>query len=464
MTTQTDVTLLDIHTIAGAYRRAELSPVDVVQACLDRINRCDRRLNAWITVLGEQALAEAHDAESALSRAEDRGPLHGIPVAVKDNFDTAGVRTTCASAILRDHMAARDAAAVQSLRQAGAIVLGKTNMLEFAYGIVHPEYGQCNNPWNLERTSGGSSSGSVAAVAAGMAYGSLGTDTGGSIRIPAAYCGVAGLKPTYERISRDGVFPLSWSLDHVGPIARTVADVRLLLDVLDKPGRRESQNGHPRRTTLAGTRVGIVVQHLGEDLRPGVRAAFERATELLSDSGAQLLEVEIPSLPYADQALLAVIAPEATSVHERWLRTRPDDYAPLTRAQLELGALAPALDYVRGQRYRRKLMSEFATVFGQVDVIISPTVAWVAPREDPAVAGEEGTIEARRTGPYNLAGLPAISVPCGAGEDGLPVGLQIAGPWLQDSDVLDIAAAFEARSGWRPVCPPGIAELMEKRD
>ncbi len=460
MTARTDVTLSDIQTVGAAYRRAELSPVEVVQACLDRINRCDGRLNAWITVLGEQALAEAKNAEHDLSRGEDRGPLHGIPIAVKDNFDSADIRTTCASAILRNNTPAKDAAALHVLREAGAVLLGKTNLLEFAYGIVHPAYGQCNNPWNLERTSGGSSSGSVAAVAAGMAYGSLGTDTGGSIRIPAAYCGVAGLKPTYERISRDGVFPLSWSLDHVGPIGRTVADVTLLLKVLDRASGRDRRPNHSKATGLAGTRVGIVVQHLGDDLRPGVRAAFERATALLADAGAQLSEVQIPSLPFADQALLAVIAPEATSVHEHWLRTRPHDYAPLTRTQLELGALAPALDYVRGQRYRRKLMSEFASVFGRVDVVISPTVAWVAPREDPAVAGDEGTIEARRTGPYNLAGLPAVSVPCGAGEDDLPVGLQIAGPWFKDFEVLDVAAAFEARSGWRPVCPPGIAQLI----
>jgi aspartyl-tRNA(Asn)/glutamyl-tRNA(Gln) amidotransferase subunit A len=352
---------------------------------------------------------------------------------------------------------------VRRLREAGAIVLGKTNLLEFAYGIVHPDYGQCNNPWNLERTSGGSSSGSVAAVAAGMAYGALGTDTGGSIRIPAAYCGVVGLKPTYDRISREGVFPLSESLDHVGPIGRTIADVRLLLEVLDGAGQAGARDVGATTIDLKGARVGIVQEHLGDDLRSGVMAAFERATRILSDAGARLSEVSVPSLAGADEALMDVIAPEATLVHDAWLRSRPGDYAPLTRHQLELGARTSAMSYLRGQRCRETLRSEFNTMLGRVDVLISPAVAWVAPKEDPAVAGEEGAIEARRSGPYNLCGLPAVSVPCGLAEDGLPAGLQIASGWMNDFDLLDFAAAFEERSGWQPVCPPGIADLIGSR-
>jgi aspartyl-tRNA(Asn)/glutamyl-tRNA(Gln) amidotransferase subunit A len=456
-----ELALWDIRSIGAAYRRRELSPVDVVRACLDRIARCDRRLNAWITVLGEQALVDAKNAERALGRGDDRGPLHGVPVAVKDNIDVVGIRTTCASSILADAAAATtDAAAVRRLREAGAILLGKTNLLEFAYGIVHADYGQCNNPWNLERTSGGSSSGSVAAVAAGMAYGSLGTDTGGSIRIPAAYCGVAGLKPTYDRISREGVFPLSESLDHVGPIGRTVADVRLLLQALDGGGPARAQNPRTEVIGLAGRRVGIVLEHMGDDLRPGVRAAFERATRVFSDSGAELIEVSVPSLRDADEALMDVIAPEATLVHEEWLRTRPGDYAPMTRDQLELGTRTPALAYLRGQRYRNLLRSEFNAVLERVEAVISPSVAWVAPKDDPDLVGEEGAIEARRSGPYNLCGLPAVSVPCGLAEDSLPAGLQIAAPWMRDFELLDLAAAFEARSGWQPVNPPGIADLI----
>ena len=441
------------------YRRGEVSPVEVTAGCLERIRTSEPRLNAWIMVLEEQAMVQAAEAEKALRRGEDRGPLHGVPIAVKDNFDMAGVATTCGSPILRGHTAAEDAVAVRSLRAAGAIILGKTNLLEFAYGIVHPQFGQCNNPWNLGRTSGGSSSGSAAAVAAGIAFGSLGTDTGGSIRIPASYCGVVGLKPTYDRVSRDGVFPLSWSLDHVGPIARTAGDAAILLAGLDGP-RSGAARPVFSKARLAGRRVGIATEHLGDDLHPGVRSAFERAVDAVRHAKAEIREVSIPSLLYADPALLAVIAPEATAIHEEWLRSRPGDYAEMTRAQLELGALVPALDYVRGQRFRRKLMSEFIEAFKEVDVIISPTVAWVAPAEDPVVAGQQGSIEARRSGPYNLTGLPAVTIPCGTAEDGLPAGLQIAGPWMSDFQVLSVAAAIEARIGWVPECPPGIAELL----
>jgi aspartyl-tRNA(Asn)/glutamyl-tRNA(Gln) amidotransferase subunit A len=455
-----DIALMEVRSIGAAYRRRDLSPLEVVQACLDRIDRCDGRLNAWITLLREQALVSAKEAEFALRRGDDRGPLHGIPVAIKDNIDVTGVRTTCAARILAGASAAtRDAASVRRLRDAGAIVLGKTNLLEFAYGIVHPDYGQCNNPWNLERTSGGSSSGSVAAVAAGMAYGALGTDTGGSIRIPAAYCGVVGLKPTYDRISRDGVFPLSESLDHVGPIGRTVGDVRLLLEALDPaqspPGERQRKPAH-----LSAVRVGVVREHLGDDLRPGIRAAFERALRVFSDAGAEISEVSVPSLRYADEALMDVIAPEATLVHAEWLRSRPDDYAPMTREQLELGTRTTATAYIRGQRVRDRLKSEFRAVLDQVTVVVSPAVAWVAPEEDPAIAGDDGAVEARRSGPYNLSGMPAVSVPCGFGEDGLPAGLQIASSWTSDLELLDIAEAFEERSGWSSVCPPDIARLM----
>lgn len=462
--TPDELPFLMIRDLGARYRRGDASPAEAVRAIFDRIDRFETRVNAWITLRREEALAEAHAAERELRAGRDRGPLHGIPVSVKDNMDTAGLRTTCASRILRDHVPSRDAAVVRKLRDAGAILLGKTNLLEFAYGIVHPDFGQCNNPWDPSRTAGGSSSGAASSVAAGMGYASLGTDTGGSIRIPASYCGIVGYKPTYGLVSRAGVFPLSWSLDHVGPLARTVEDAAIVLAAVAGPDPDDASalggpipNHHAlTERTLRGIRIGVVRQLMGDDLRPGVRAAFEHARQILRDGGATVREVNVPSILFSDQALLPVIGPEATAIHEPWLRARPEDYAPMTRAQLELGAMYAATDYVRGQRFRAKLMAECEAALGEADVLITPTVAWVAPREDPAVAGEEGAIEARRTGPFNLTGMPAITLPCGVAEDELPVGLQIAGRWLEDERVLQVAYAFEQRAEWRVAVPRGV--------
>jgi aspartyl-tRNA(Asn)/glutamyl-tRNA(Gln) amidotransferase subunit A len=435
-----DLASVGVAELGAAYRSGDLSPVDVVEHCLARIDDRDGETNAWITVLGDPAVAAAGEAERALAGGDDRGPLHGIPVALKDNVDTAGIETTCASRILRGNVPSEDADVAVRLREAGAILLGKTNLLEFAYGIVHPDFGQCNNPLDTGRTSGGSSSGSCAAVADGMVPLAVGTDTGGSIRVPAAYCGVAGLKPTYDLISRRGVFPLSWSLDHVGPIARSAADASLLLRAM----AGEALPAHEAGTEpLRGLRIAVVSEHLGDDIRPGVRAAFERALGDLEGAGAAVTEASVASLAYADDALFPIFGPEAVAVHQEWMRSRPDDYAPMTRTQLELGLLVPATEYVRAQRYRSLLRSEFDAVFSVADVVVSPTVAWVAPTEDPAIAEDEGAIEARRTGPYNLTGHPAVSVSCGAAEDGLPAGLQLAGPWMSDLGLLEVATAYE---------------------
>jgi len=461
-----ELCFLTISELGARYRRGAASPVEAVRAIFNRIDRFETRLNAWVTLRRDEALAEAGAAEQDLRAGRDHGPLHGIPVSVKDNMDTAGVRTTCASRILRDHVPPQDATVVRKLRDAGAILLGKTNLLEFAYGIVHPDFGQCNNPWDPSRTAGGSSSGAAASVAAGMGYAALGTDTGGSIRIPASYCGIVGYKPTYGLVSRAGVFPLSWSLDHVGPLARTVEDAAIVLAAVagPDPGDASTVDGPipnyraVAEGTLRGIRIGIVRQLMGDDLRPGIRDAFERTVQTLRDGGAAVREVDVPSILFSDQALLPVIGPEATAIHEAWLRARPEDYAPMTRAQLELGAMYAATDHIRGQRFRARLMAECEAALEQADVLITPTVAWVAPKEDPAVAGDQGVIEARRTGPFNLTGMPAITLPCGTAEDELPAGVQIAGRWLEDERVLQIAHAVEQRVQWRAVVPRGVRD------
>jgi aspartyl-tRNA(Asn)/glutamyl-tRNA(Gln) amidotransferase subunit A len=457
-----EICFLDIASLGELYRRRALSPVEVTQAVLDRIGRLNGTLNAFITVLADSALEQARQAEKELGEGVDRGPLHGVPVSLKDIFDTAGVRTTAASRIWRDRVPEQTATTAQRLTDAGAILVGKCNLLEFAYGIVHPDYGQCGNPWNVNRTSGGSSSGSAASVAAGMGWGSLGTDTGGSIRIPASYCGIVGLKATYGRVSRHGVAPLSWSLDHVGTLTRTVEDAAIVLqaiagyDPLDFTSARDAVPDYRvnLRDGVSGLRLGVLEQHMGDDLYPGVADVTQKAIDELERAGMRVNTVRIPSLEQADPAMLVAILPEATVIHEEWLRSRPEDYAEMTRQQLELGALMPAVDYVRVQQYRRRLFVEFLDVLRDVDVLASPTVAWEAPKEDPTVAAGEGAAEARRTGPYNLVGLPAITVPCGFGRDGLPLGLQIAGKPMAEALVLRVAYAYEQRAGWFRQHPP----------
>ncbi len=452
-----EICFLSISELGRMFRSKILSPVEATQAILERIHRLDGRLNAFITVLDEPALAQARQAEAELFAGIDKGPLSGVPVSLKDLIDTAGVRTTAASRIWRNRVPQRSATAAYRLEQAGAVLLGKCNLLEFAYGIVHPDYGQCNNPWDLGRTAGGSSSGSASSVSAGMGYGSLGTDTGGSIRIPASYCGVVGFKPTYGRVSRHGVFPLSWSLDHVGTLTRTVEDAAILLgviaghDPLDPgsslsavPDYRSALTGDVR-----GLRLGVLEQHMtGSDLRPGVAEASWAAIAELEKAGMQVKKISLPALEQADAALLLAILPEGTLVHEKWLRECPQDYAEMTRQQLELGALIPAVDYLRAQQYRSRLLGELLASFQEIDVLVNPTVAWEAPKEDPTVAGGEGAAEARRTGPFNLTGLPAISIHCGFGPSGLPLGLQIVGAPFAEEVVLRVAYAYEQRSGW----------------
>jgi aspartyl-tRNA(Asn)/glutamyl-tRNA(Gln) amidotransferase subunit A len=453
---EAELCYLDIASLGWLYRRGEVSPVEATQAIFNRIDRLNGHLNAFITLLHEPALEQARQAEKELRQGIDRGPLHGVPVSLKDLFDVAGVRTTAGSRIWQDHIASQTATAGQRLLDAGAILIGKCNLLEFAYGIVHADYGQCNNPWDIAHTSGGSSSGSAASVAAGLGWASLGTDTGGSIRVPASYCGLVGLKPTYGRVSRNGAFPLSWSLDHVGPLARTVEDAAIVLraiaghDPLDDTSSREPVPDYRAASNadVRGLKMGVLEQHMGAELRPGVAETVRAAVAELERAGMQSQPVYLPSLDEASAALLLVVMPEATVIHQDWLRSRPGDYAEGTREQLELGALIPAVDYVRAQQYRRRLLEEFQTVFQQVNVIVSPSVIWEAPQEDPDISNEQGSVELLCSAAHNLTGLPAVTLPCGFGPAGLPIGLQIAGPPMSEALVLRVAYSYEQRAGW----------------
>jgi aspartyl-tRNA(Asn)/glutamyl-tRNA(Gln) amidotransferase subunit A len=427
-----------IAKLGAAYRNGSLSPVEVVRGLLDRIAKLDPTLNSFITVLEAESLAQAESAARELKASRDRGPLHGVPIAIKDLIDMAGVPTTFASRAGSPRVAETDAVLVRNLKQAGAIILGKTNLLEYAYGAVHPDFGQTNNPWDPRRTSGGSSGGSAAALAAGLCFAAIGTDTGGSIRIPASYCGVAGLKPSFGRVSLDGVQALSPSLDHAGPLARTCADAALAL---------AGMAGTPvdvRRADLSGLRIGIM-RHPGADrfLQAEVQAHFDRVVGDLNRAGAHVRPIQVPELERARDALIAIIEPEASLIHRGLLRSEPAGFSDITRAQLEAGFGISAVDYLDALRLRERLMTEFQRVFENIDAILSPSVPWVAPAEDPPVGGEEGAGEMMYSGIYNLVGLPAVSVPCGMSSEGLPSGLQIVTSWHKDELALSIGLALE---------------------
>ncbi len=452
-----DILYKSIAEIGRLYRSGELSPVDVVKTALNRLDAVEPKLNAFITVLQEQALADALTAEKDLREGRDLGPLHGIPFSLKDIYDTAGIRTTSGSRHWKDRVPQQTAESAQRLLKAGAILLGKCNLLEFAYGIVHEDYGQCNTPWNSERTAGGSSSGSAASIAAGIGWGSLGTDTGGSIRIPASYCGIVGLKPTYGRVSRHGIFPLSWSLDHAGTLARSVEDTAILMNVIAGRDPKDPSSSFAPvpdylenlDSGLKGMRIGVLEYHMNHrDLRPKVSEVSWKAVNLLGELGAELMTVTIQDIDLADEAMLQSILPEATLAHEAMLKQAPEAYAEMTRQQLELGTMLPAVDYLKAHQYRTRLLESFLAVLDDVDVIVNPSVAFEAPAEDPVVAAGEGSDEARRTGIYNLTGLPAVTVPCGYGQDKLPLGLQFAGKPIAEAVILRAARTYEQAAGW----------------
>jgi aspartyl-tRNA(Asn)/glutamyl-tRNA(Gln) amidotransferase subunit A len=433
-----DIHFASIAALGDAYRRGSVSPVEVVRTLRDRIARLDPRLNSFITVLEAESLAQAEVAARELKAGHDRGPLHGVPVAVKDLVEMAGVPTTFASRAGSPRMGKADAALLRNLRQAGAIILGKTNLLEYAYGAVHPDFGQTNNPWDLRRTSGGSSGGSAAAVAAGLCFAAVGTDTGGSIRIPASYCGVAGLKPSFARVSLDGVQALSPTLDHAGPLARSCADAALLL-----AGMTGTRLDVPR-AQLAGLRVGVM-HHPGAEkfLQTEVQAHFDQVIRDLERAGAQVRPMRVPGLEQARDALIAIIEPEASLIHRDLLRDEPGGFSDITRAQIEAGFKISAVDYLNALQVRERLTAAFRGAFEGVDAILSPSVPWVAPAEDPPVGGEEGAGEMMYSGVYNLVGLPALSVPCGISAEGLPSGLQIVTSWHKDELALAIGLALE---------------------
>jgi aspartyl-tRNA(Asn)/glutamyl-tRNA(Gln) amidotransferase subunit A len=450
--------------LATLLQRQEVSPVEATQAVVDRVEKFDRQLNSFITLLRDQALTQARAAEQEIRAGHYRGPLHGIPIAVKDLFYTAGIRTTAGSKILHDFNPAYDATAVTRLCDAGAILIGKLNMHEFALGATNASslIGACNNPWDMLRIPGGSSGGSAAAVAAGLCFGSLGLDTGGSIRIPAAFCGIVGLKPTYGRVSRYGAFPLSWSLDHVGPMTRTVPDAALMLQVLAGHDRYDPTT----RTTVVpdysaaltrdieGARLGIPQGFYFDQLDAEVRDCVRTAIQTLERAGAQVEEVSLPLSKYAAAAGRIISLTEPAEIHEQFLKTRPTDYSPDVRAGFLLGQLILGKHYLKAQRLRSLIRQEMAAALRRVDALVTPTVPIPAPRIGQTTVNiNQETVDitwavSRLTRPANLTGFPAISVPCGFTQGGLPIGLQLIGRPFAEATVLQLAYAYEQETTW----------------
>ncbi len=435
----------------------------------DLLSRIERRaeLGAFITVTAEAALAQAAEAAEEIAAGRYRGPLHGIPVSLKDLIETRGIRTTCGSRILATHVPARDAAVAARLREAGAILIGKTALHEFAYGVTtdNPHFGPTRNPWHVGRIPGGSSGGSGAAVAAGLGPASLGTDTGGSIRIPAALCGVVGLKPSYGRVSRHGVFPLAWTLDHVGPLTRTVEDAALVLQAIAGAdpgdpttlGQDVPDFGAAVHRPVRGLRVGAPADAYHRVMAEDVRAAFEEALGVLRGLGIQLGEVRFPRPVEASIAHTAILMSEASSVHERWLRERPEDYGEDTRARLRRGQFVTATHYLRAQRTRALVREEVDGLLGaSCAALVMPTTPCVAPaigEETALVGGARYDVRdalTRMTRLGNLLGLPAITVPCGIGRAGSRSGSSSSGaPWTSRRSWRSRTRTSERRGGTR---------------
>ncbi len=445
---------LTIAEAAAALRGGSLSALALTESVLARIEETEPTLNAYMLVTADLAREQAARADEELANGLDRGPLHGIPFALKDLFETAGITTTGGSGFLRDRVPEEDAFVVAKLHEAGIALTGKLGLHEFAFGTTsdNAHFGAIRNPWNPDHSPGGSSGGSGAATAAGSALGTLGSDTGGSIRIPAAACGVAGLKPTRGLVSRSGVVPLSSTLDHAGPLSKTVEDSALILNAIAgyDPADQQSLDRPPEDFArelgrdLGGLRLGVPRHPLWENCDDEVAAACEAALEELRGLGCETVEVEFPRFATAGRLLISQV--EGAAFHEPWLREHPERYSDELRGKIEPGLERRAIDYVHDLEMRNVIEREALAVLGTVDLLVSPT----QPRTAPTVAeGDPGSRLASYTRAYNISGVPAISVPCGFDGAGLPIGLMIAGRPFAEATVCRAAHAYEQVMGWR---------------
>jgi aspartyl-tRNA(Asn)/glutamyl-tRNA(Gln) amidotransferase subunit A len=449
---------LPLHAVADLVRRKAVSPVELVEATLTEIERANPTLNCFITVLADQALTRARALTKEIASGVYRGPLHGIPVSLKDNIDTAGIRTTAGSAILAAAIPAEDAAAWRRLAGSGAVLVGKNNLWELAFGGPHPSYGPTWNPWDTSRTCGGTSSGSAAAVAAGLSFASLGTDTGGSARVPASLCGLVSLKPTFGLVPRAGVLPVSYSMDHVCPMTREVRDASLVLSAISSreewPPRADLERG------LSGVRLGVMRLAAEDIVSDDVRTTFDRALAVFRQEGASLQEISLPDLDTAGTAARVLMDAEAADFHRDHLRAHPDAIGRIALNRLQAAEFIPASYYVRAQRVRRQMTDELEALLASVDAIVLPAVSVTAFQ-----VGSDGFGVKDQTGSplrllgkfaplFNMTGHPAMVLPCGLGSDGLPTSLQLVGRFMDDDRLLAIARSYERATDWSSKVPP----------
>jgi aspartyl-tRNA(Asn)/glutamyl-tRNA(Gln) amidotransferase subunit A len=453
-------------TLAGAAEKIkakELSPVELTASVLARIDAVEDKITAFATLTPDLATKAAERAEAEIAAGNYRGPLHGIPVGIKDLYETAGVATTSSSKVRADYIPTQDSAVVEKLFAAGSVMVGKTHTHEFAFGAVTPT---TRNPWDLDRMPGGSSGGSGAAVAAGECFLGMGSDTGGSIRIPASVCGTVGLKPTYGRVSRRGVASLSWSLDHVGPLTRTVADAALVMNAIAGYDRADPASvdvpvpDFTATLDVAGLTIGVPTNYYTERLDPEVAAAVSAAIAVLVEQGARTREIEIPLPQYVLPTEWAIMLPEASAYHQEMLRDKADLYTEDVRLFLEVGELVLATDYIKALRARTLIQQRWRDMFADIDVLIAPTLTTPAlPVDDPQVTWPDGSTESatdsyvRFSAPANVTGLPALSVPCGFTGLGLPVGMQIIGKPFAEPLLLGVGQAYESATNWAKLAP-----------
>jgi aspartyl-tRNA(Asn)/glutamyl-tRNA(Gln) amidotransferase subunit A len=454
-----ELAYLSVAQAAEQLRAKKLSPVEYAKALIERVERHDGKLNAFLRFTPDIALEDARRAESEIASGNWRGPFHGVPYGLKDIVDYAGLPTTAHSKVLKDNVAKCDAAVAAKLRAAGAVFMGKLSTHEFAIGgpSFDLPWPPARNPWNRDHFTGGSSSGSGAALAAGFVPAAIGTDTGGSVRNPASLCGIPGMKPTYGLVSRRGVMPLAFSLDHIGPMTRTVRDNALLLDLiagydpLDPGSANRASGGYTAELGrgVKGVRIGVIRHFYSRDMEadPEMTAGIEQAVEVLRGLGAEVREIETAPLGEYVAINRTILTAEAFAIHERWMRERPQDYGALARERLMAGAFVRAADYVNATRIRRKLTDAFHALFADIDVALTSSSMDPACRiDDPAAC--EYTYGRQSRAPFNVTGSPALSVPVGFSRAGLPLGMQLVAAPFEEALLYRVAHAYEQAAGW----------------